>query len=91
MGPPNTFCLENALKKLLNIFSNFFSYLKVQSFMLKKKNNFIQIYFYSVVCRFLFTCLQFFNAGVCCYIKQCDMSKQVCLLHCFVFGVDVKL
>ena len=39
------FFLENALKKLLNIFSNFFfySYLKVQSFRLLKENNFIQM------------------------------------------------
>ena len=28
-GPPNNFFLENALKKLPNIFSNFFFYLKV--------------------------------------------------------------
>ena len=42
-GPPNTFFLENALKKLLNIFSNFFSYLKVQSFRLIMENNFIQM------------------------------------------------
>ena len=34
---------ENALKKLLNIFSNFFLYLKVQSFGLIMKNNFIQM------------------------------------------------
>ena len=39
-----TFFLENALnKKLLNIFSNFFFYLKVQSFRLIMKNNFIQM------------------------------------------------
>ena len=31
------------LKKLLNIFSNFFSYLKVQSFRLIMENNFIQM------------------------------------------------
>ena len=39
------FFLENALKKLfvLNIFSNFFFYLKVQSFRLITENNFIQI------------------------------------------------
>ena len=36
--------LENALKKLLNInISNFFFYLKVQSFRLIKENNFIQM------------------------------------------------
>ena len=34
---------ENALKKVLNIFSNFFFYLKVQSFRLIMENNFIQI------------------------------------------------
>ena len=37
------FSLENALKKLLNIFSNLFFYLKVQSFRLIMKNNFIQM------------------------------------------------
>ena len=37
------FCLENALKKLLNIFSNFFFYWKVQSFWLIMENNFIQV------------------------------------------------
>ena len=42
-GPPNTFFLENALKKLLNIFSNFLFYLKVQSFQLIMENNFIQM------------------------------------------------
>ena len=46
-GPPNTFLFfENALKKkLLNIFSNLFFYLKVlvQSFRLVMKNNFIQM------------------------------------------------
>ena len=43
-GPPNTFFLENVLKKiLLNIFSNIFFYLKVQSFQLIMENNFMQI------------------------------------------------
>ena len=37
------FLLENALKKLLNIFSNSIFYLKVQSFQLIMKNNFIQM------------------------------------------------
>ena len=37
------FLLENALKKLLNIFSNFFFYLKVHSFRLITENNFIQM------------------------------------------------
>ena len=37
------FFLENALKKLLNLFLNFFFYLKVQSFRLIIENNFIQI------------------------------------------------
>ena len=41
IGSPNTFCLENALKKLLNIFSNFFFYLKVQYFRLIMENNFM--------------------------------------------------
>ena len=35
--------LKNALKKLLNIFSNLFFYLKVQSFQLIMENNFIQM------------------------------------------------
>ena len=39
-GPPNTFFLENPLKKLLNIFSNFFF---TQSFRLIIENNFIQM------------------------------------------------
>ena len=38
-GPPNIFFLENALEKLLNSFSNFFFYLKVQSFRLIMENN----------------------------------------------------
>ena len=43
-GPPHTFySFENVLKKLLNIFSNFSSYLKVQSFRLIMENNFIQV------------------------------------------------
>ena len=43
-GPLNTFFLENAFKKkLLNIFSNFLFYLKVQSFRLIMENNFIQM------------------------------------------------
>ena len=37
------FFVEYALKKLLNIFSNFFLYLKVQSFRLLMENNFIQM------------------------------------------------
>ena len=37
------FILENALKKLLNILSNFFFYLKVQSFRLIMINNLIQM------------------------------------------------
>ena len=43
IGPPNTSFLQNTLKKLLNIFSNFFFYLKVQSFWLIMENNFIQM------------------------------------------------
>ena len=35
--------LWKTLKKLLNIFSNFFFYLKVQSFRLTMENNFIQM------------------------------------------------
>ena len=37
------FFLGNALKKLLNIFPNFFFYLKVQSFRLIMENNLIQL------------------------------------------------
>ena len=40
---PNNLFLENALQKLQNIFSNFFFYLKVQSFRLIMENNFIQM------------------------------------------------
>ena len=43
LGQPNIIFLENALKKLLNIFSNFFFYLKVQSLRLILENNFIQM------------------------------------------------
>ena len=44
LGPPNNFFfLENALKKVLNIFSNFFFHLKVQSLRFIMENNFIQI------------------------------------------------
>ena len=44
-APPNTFFLGKFFKKLLNIFRNFFFYLKVQSFWLimENNNNFIQI------------------------------------------------
>ena len=38
-----SFFLENALKKPLNIFLNFFFYLKVQFFRLLMENNFIQM------------------------------------------------
>ena len=42
-APPNTFFfLENALKKLLNIFPNSFFYLKVQFFRLIMENKFIK-------------------------------------------------
>ena len=44
--PPNKiffFCWENALKKLLNIFSSFIFYLKIHSFRLIMENNFIQM------------------------------------------------
>ena len=37
------FLLENALKKLLNTFPNFFFYLKVQSFWVIMENNFSQM------------------------------------------------
>ena len=43
IGWPNIFFLENALKKLLNIFSTFIFYLKAQSFRLIIENNFIQM------------------------------------------------
>ena len=46
VGKSNTgsfFFFENALKKLRNIFANFFFYLKVQSFRLIMENNFIQM------------------------------------------------
>ena len=42
-SPNNFFFLENSLKKLLNIFLNFFFYLKIQSFRLIMDNNFIQM------------------------------------------------
>ena len=43
-GPPQKpFFWKVLKKKLLNIFLNFFLYLKVQSFRLIKENNFIQI------------------------------------------------
>ena len=41
-GPPNNFFFA-LNKKLPNIFSNFFPYLKVQSFRLIMGNNFIQM------------------------------------------------
>ena len=42
-GPTNTFLFGKCFKKKqLNIFSNFFFYLKVQSFLLIMENNFIQ-------------------------------------------------
>ena len=43
MSAPKTVFLEHALKKLLNIFSNFCFYLKAQSFRLIMENNFIQL------------------------------------------------
>ena len=43
-GPPNTFLFGKCFKKnLLNIFSNFFFNLKVQTFWLIMENNFIQM------------------------------------------------
>ena len=42
-GPPNTFFWKMLLKKLLNIFPNFFFYLKVHSFRLIMENDFIQM------------------------------------------------
>ena len=43
-GPPNNFFFWKMFwKKLLNIFSNFFFYLKAQSFRLIMENNFIQM------------------------------------------------
>ena len=44
IGPAKYLFYENALKKnQLNIFSNFFFYLKVQSFRLIMENNFVQM------------------------------------------------
>ena len=43
-GPTNNFFFwKMLLKKLLNIFSNFFFYLKVQSFWLIMKDKYIQM------------------------------------------------
>ena len=42
-SPNNIFFVENALKKRLYIFSNFFLYFKVQSLRLIMENNFIQM------------------------------------------------
>ena len=43
-GPPDTFIFGKCFKKkLLNIFSNFVFYLKLQSFRLIMENNFIQM------------------------------------------------
>ena len=42
-GSAKYFLLGNAKKKILNILSNFFFYLKVQSFRLIMENNFIQM------------------------------------------------
>ena len=47
-GSAKSLFLENAYKKLLNIFSNFFLYLKVQSFRLIMEYNFIQMAAYAV-------------------------------------------
>ena len=41
--PPNTFFLENALKKTTEYFFKFLFYLKVQYFRLIMENNFIQM------------------------------------------------
>ena len=43
MGSAKYLFLENALKKLPNIFSKYFFYLKVQSFRLIMENNFNQM------------------------------------------------
>ena len=68
-GPPNTFFLKNALKKLQNIFSNFFFYLKVQSFRLIMENNFIQTaasaghavaYTIGPICKHIIDCMQLY-------------------------------
>ena len=43
-GPLNTFFFGKCFKKkLLNVFSNFFLYLKIQAFRLIIENNFIQM------------------------------------------------
>ena len=42
-GPPNTFFLENGLKKTTEYLFKFFFYLKVKSFPLIMENNFIQM------------------------------------------------
>ena len=42
-GPPNSFFLENGLKKTTELFLKFFFYLKVQYFRLIMENNFIQM------------------------------------------------
>ena len=43
MGKPNNFFFKCFKKKLLNIFSNLFFYLKVQFFRLIMENKFIQM------------------------------------------------
>ena len=79
-GSPNAFFLENGLKKLLNIISNIFFYLKVQSFRSKMENNFIQMassaghavsYTIGPICKHIIDCVQLYftndfrNIGLC--------------------------
>ena len=60
-----TFFLENALKKLRNILSNFIFYLKVQSFRLITDNNFIQMTA-STVHAVAYTIVSIFNHIIDC-------------------------
>ena len=62
-GPPNKFFLENPLKrKLQNILSNFFFYLKVQSLRLIMENNFIQMAAYTIgpIFKHIIDCVQLY-------------------------------
>ena len=82
------FFLEKALKKkLLNIFSNFFFYLKVQSFRLIMENNFIQMpYTIGWIFKHIIDCVQLYavlknwtdRVGYCMANRGSYVNEIIC-------------
>ena len=71
--PQNTSLFGKCFKKLVNIFSNFFFYLKVQSWRLIMENNFIQMaasadHTVSTIFKYIIDCVQlYFTNGFSMY------------------------